>query len=87
MLKYDFTDHRIEIYSDGDRLRIERPDPMPYGPDRLVTGYIRQFEEFADTIRNGAPNRSDGYNGRANVAACLAILESAKTGKPVRPRL
>ncbi|HUU28525.1 MAG TPA: Gfo/Idh/MocA family oxidoreductase [archaeon] len=87
VLQYDFTDHKIEVYSGGDRLRIERPDPMPYGPGRLITGYIRQFVEFADTVRNGAPNRSDGSNGRANVAVCLAILESAENGVVVRPMI
>ena len=50
-------------------------------------GYLQQFVEFADMLRNGAPNRSDGVNGRANVAICLSILESAAGGTEVRPDL
>ena len=87
MLQYDFLDNRVSVFSEGSLLRVERPDPMPYGPGRLITGYIQQFVEFADMLRNGAPNRSDGANGRANVAICLAILESAAGGTEVRPDL
>jgi predicted dehydrogenase len=85
VIQHDFTDHRIAVYSEGNKVRVERPDPMPYGPGRIVTGYVQQLVEFADTLRENNPNRSDGCNGRANVAACLAILRSAETGTPVKP--
>jgi predicted dehydrogenase len=87
MLQLDFTDNRIDVFADGSMLRTDRPDPMPYGPGKLITGYIQQFVEFADTLHNGAPNRSDGANGRANVAVCLAILESAAGGTEIRLKL
>ncbi|MEA2063517.1 MAG: Gfo/Idh/MocA family oxidoreductase [Gemmatimonadota bacterium] len=84
LLVYEFNNNRIQVFSEGGRLRVERPDPMPYGPGQLITGYLQQFVEFGDTLRSDAPNRSDGANGRANVAACLAIIESAAEGKECR---
>ncbi|MBN2287784.1 MAG: Gfo/Idh/MocA family oxidoreductase [Candidatus Glassbacteria bacterium] len=85
MLQLDFLDNRVSVFAGGAMLRSERPDPMPYGPGRLITGYVQQFVEFADTLRSGAVNRSDGASGRATVAACLAILESAARGVEVYP--
>lgn len=86
VIQHDFIDHRITIYAGGNQVRVERPDPMPYGPGRINTGYVQELAEFAQSLRHGAPNRSDGYNGRANVAVSLAIFESAKTGQAVRPK-
>jgi len=86
VIQSDFSDNRITVYADGDVARVERPDPMPFGPGRIISGYVQQLAEFRESIKKGAPHRSDGRNGRANVAVCLAILESAAKGIPVQPK-
>ncbi|MBQ6067788.1 MAG: Gfo/Idh/MocA family oxidoreductase [Clostridia bacterium] len=45
----------------------------------------REFEAFADAILHGKPVLTDVREGARTVAACLAIIESSRTGKPVRP--
>ena len=45
----------------------------------------KEFEVFADTILNGKPVLTDAREGAKTVAVCLAIVESAKTGVPVKP--
>lgn len=45
----------------------------------------KEFEVFADAIINNKPVITDAREGARTVAVCLAIVESAKTGKPVNP--
>ena len=45
----------------------------------------KEFEVFADAIINDKPVLTDAREGAKTVAVCLAIVESAKTGKPVNP--
>lgn len=45
----------------------------------------REFEVFADAILNDKQVVTDAREGAKTVAVCLAIVESAKTGKPVTP--
>ncbi len=45
----------------------------------------KEFEVFADAILNDKPVLTDAREGAKTVAVCLAIVESAKTGKPVAP--
>ncbi len=45
----------------------------------------REFEVFADAILNDRQVVTDAREGAKTVAVCLAIVESAKTGKPVNP--
>ena len=45
----------------------------------------REFEAFADAILHGKPVLTDAREGAKTVAVCLAIIESSRTGKPVRP--
>lgn len=45
----------------------------------------KEFEVFADAIVNNKPVLTDAREGAKTVAVCLAIVESAKTGKPVNP--
>ena len=44
-----------------------------------------EFGYFAEAIAGERPLEMDALEGAKTVAACLAIVESAKTGKPVRP--
>ncbi|MBO5009453.1 MAG: Gfo/Idh/MocA family oxidoreductase [Clostridia bacterium] len=44
-----------------------------------------EFKEFADHLVNDTPITTTVYEGAKTVAACLAIIESSKTGKIVNP--
>ncbi|MBE6621379.1 MAG: Gfo/Idh/MocA family oxidoreductase [Ruminococcaceae bacterium] len=44
-----------------------------------------EFKTFADIILNGEPLVMTAVEGAKTVAACMAIVESSKTGKPVKP--
>jgi len=46
---------------------------------------VREFEVFAEHIINDTPVAMSAEEGAKSVAACLAIVESCKTGKPVTP--
>lgn len=45
----------------------------------------REFEVFADAIINDKPIITDAREGAKTVEVCLSIVESAKTGMPVKP--
>ncbi|HOJ20405.1 MAG TPA: Gfo/Idh/MocA family oxidoreductase [Armatimonadota bacterium] len=49
-------------------------------------GYEGELRHFAQCIRGEVENRSSLYDGAASLAIAEAIWESAKTGKPVRPK-
>jgi D-xylose 1-dehydrogenase (NADP+, D-xylono-1,5-lactone-forming) len=53
-------------------IQVKGPDP-----------YLGEVEDLADAILLGKPQRMSLADSRANTAAILALLESAKTGKPV----
>ncbi|MBQ6021066.1 MAG: Gfo/Idh/MocA family oxidoreductase [Clostridia bacterium] len=46
---------------------------------------VREFEAFAAAVQSGKPVPTDAREGARTVEVCLSIIESAKTGKPVRP--
>ena len=46
---------------------------------------VKEFEVFADAIINDKPVATDAREGAKTVAVCLAIVETAKTGKIVKP--
>ncbi len=45
----------------------------------------KEFDVFADAILNDKSVITDAREGAKTVEVCLAIVESSKTGKPVRP--
>lgn len=45
----------------------------------------REFEVFADAIINDKPVPTDAREGAKTVEVCLSIIESSKTGVPVKP--
>jgi predicted dehydrogenase len=47
--------------------------------------YLGEVEDMADAILLGRDPRISLDDSRANVAVILALLESARTGKPVKP--
>jgi len=51
------------------------------GPELL---YLGEVEDMADAILNGTPPRVSLQDSRANVAAIVALLRSAREGRPIR---
>jgi predicted dehydrogenase len=51
------------------------------GPKLLYSGEV---EDMADAVLLGKPQHVSLADSRANVAAILALLQSAKEGRPVR---
>ena len=47
--------------------------------------FVKEFEVFGDAIVNGTDVPTPVEEGAKTVAACLAIVESANTGKIVKP--
>ena len=45
----------------------------------------REFEAFAESVNSGRPVPTDAGEGAKTVEVCLSIIESSKTGRPVRP--
>jgi predicted dehydrogenase len=46
--------------------------------------YLGEVEDMADAVLLGRPPRISLADSRANVAALVALLESAERGQPVR---
>jgi len=44
-----------------------------------------EFKSFADALKSGKEIETTVYEGAKTVEACLAIIESSKTGKIVNP--
>ncbi len=65
-------------------------DGMAHEPEILEVevnnhNAVREFEAFADAILRGKPVLTDAREGAKTVEVCLSIIESAGTGRPVRP--
>jgi D-xylose 1-dehydrogenase (NADP+, D-xylono-1,5-lactone-forming) len=87
----------MEIVGDEGTLNIPQPFRPGLGATIYLTSegktqsvqikgsetYIYEIEDMADAILLGKPSAVSLSDSRYNVAAILALLESAKTGKPV----
>jgi predicted dehydrogenase len=87
----------IEIVGSEATLTIPRPfKPTPEGRILLTRGddveaissekqdlYLGEIEDIADAILEGKPPRISLAHSRANVAAILALLQSAREGRTV----
>ena len=62
-------------------------NPTPQIIDVVVNNHNadKEFAVFADSIVHNTPVEMDAVQGAKTVEACLAIVESARTGKPVQP--
>jgi predicted dehydrogenase len=64
---------------DGWRVICEQPPISGLGFDKVRMGsYCQQIQYFIDGIRGKPMNAGNGPDGRAGVAACLAMLQSSK---------
>lgn len=81
----DNTSDHMFLYTlqEGSELVNETPEIIPLDINHHNT--IREFEVFAEHILQDTPVVMDARQGAKTVAACMAIVESAKTGVPVAP--
>ncbi len=49
------------------------------------SSFRTQVEYFVDCLLEGRQPEPDGREAARTVAACLAVVESSRTGQPVRP--
>lgn len=59
---------------------LDQVIPIHYPVNNLSHNSLGEIVEFADCIINDKPVKTDGYEGAATVAACLASAESATRG-------
>lgn len=76
---------RIQLYTLGEDGIDVNPVPEIIEPELADHNTFGEFGYFAEAIAGERPLEMDALEGAKTVAACLAIVESAKTGKPVRP--
>ncbi len=69
-------DEHIRLYRGGDKV-----ENIKIPPTEL---YIGEVEDMADCILHAKTPRMSLADSRANIAAILALLQSAKSGQPVR---
>ena len=91
MIDMDAYD-KLRIANDGSwRIVAEQP---PVNTEQAATAfgfprmhaYIAQLAAYTDAVLGGTTPPVTGEDGRAGVAAALALLESSRTGQPVSLR-
>ena len=79
----DNTSPTMTLFTVGEDGMAHAPEVIPVEVNNHNAK--REFEAFAAAIRDGTPILTDGREGAKTVEVCLSIIESAKTGRPVRP--
>jgi len=81
----DNTSPQFELYTlyENDISVNPTPTLIPVGGSNHNTE--GEFALFADCILNDKPVEMDALYGAQSIEICMAIVESAKTGKPVKP--
>lgn len=86
----DNTTPHLTVYKAGvgrkDPLYRQLQDfevPILYPVSLSSHNTIDEFNEFADVVLNDKPVRTDAVEGASTVAACLAAVESSRTGQEV----
>lgn len=81
----DNTSPEMTLFVSGEDGMAHEPQIIPVQVNNHNAA--REFEVFADAIQGGSPLATDAREGAKTVEACLAIIESSKTGKPVKAGL
>lgn len=81
----DNTSDHMELYTLYENSISVNPKPEIIPLEINNHNTVREYEVFADHILNDTPVQMDALHGAKTIAACLAIVESAKTGKPITP--
>lgn len=79
----DNTSPTMTLFTVGEDGMAHEPEILPVEVNSHNA--VREFEAFAAAIRDGKPAPTDAREGAKTVEVCLSIIESAKTGRPVRP--
>lgn len=79
------TDDHMELYTLGEDGIAVNPTPEIVPTEVNNHNALKEFEVFADSILNDKPLMMTGEQGARTIEVCLAIVESAKIGKPVVP--
>ena len=79
----DNTSPTMQLFTIGD-------DQMAHDPEIIeieVNNHnaAAEFRVFADAIMSNTPVATDATEGAKTVEVCLAVVESSKTGVPVKP--
>lgn len=93
-------DQRCEVFGSGGSIHInnnfansaivstseniQRDLPMHFFMDRYTGSFVREIEEFCDTLLDGKPLACTGLDGRAPVVIALAARKSYYEGRPVK---
>ncbi|MBQ7336189.1 MAG: Gfo/Idh/MocA family oxidoreductase [Clostridia bacterium] len=81
----DNTSDHMELYTLSEDGIAVNPEPEIIPIDINNHNALKEFEVLADHILNDTPVKMSAREGAKTVATCMAIVESAKTGKPVVP--
>lgn len=78
-----------EGFGNGESIIKDLPQtctiPVKYPIDISNHNASGEFEEFADCILNDKPVKTSIYEGAKTIISSLAVIESARTGRPVKP--
>jgi predicted dehydrogenase len=66
-----------------DKISLQRGDKTDVREIKGVELYSGEVEDMADAVLTGKPQRMSLADSRGNVATILALIESARSGKPV----
>jgi predicted dehydrogenase len=81
----DNTSDTMQLYTLGEDGISVNPTPEIIPIEVNNHNVEAEFEVFANHIINDTPVQMSAREGAKTVAACFAIVESAKTGVPVKP--
>ena len=71
----------VEIMAGGTRTIKHFYSPGMSLPERTLTGMVAEVDEMLSSVREGRPPSVGGAEGRAALAAVLAVYESSATGQ------
>jgi len=81
----DNTSDTMQLYTIGEDGILAGKEPEIISIDIKNHNVAKEFEVFADHIKNDTPVVMSAREGAKTIAACLAIVESSKCGSPVKP--
>lgn len=79
----DNTSDTMQLFTIGEDQMAHEPEIIPIEVNNHNAA--AEFRVFAEAIRNNTPIITDATEGAKTVAVCLAVVESSKTGMPVKP--
>ncbi len=81
----DNTSDTMQLWTLGEDGISVKPEAEILPVDINNHNVCHEFDVFADHVLNGTPVSMTAEEGAKTVATCMAIVDSAKLGKPVEP--